>query len=140
MTLSALPVLYIACNDGHGQCSGRAKAIRIGSIELLDLSAPGPKLTRHASPSGIRLAGKFWHVSGWITLPGPMSCDGFVLRPLVPGQDGADVLAHFARWVRSRRLYVCTCAPTPFFEWFDDPQARVGHDTLRAWIAAALED
>ena len=101
----------VCCNDpDNGLFAGRAQQMMIADIEFesRDWRSP-PRFVE--LDSGFRLSGKVWAVEGSTYGIGNWCWNRYWLKRL----EAAD----FVNWLRTRRLFSVTCAPTVFYDWFN---------------------
>lgn len=106
-------IIAIACNDSNGNLD-RAGPIHMLGCEFETVSGKTlpfrmARPQRHAN-GWFTLAGKRFHVDGWIEYYGNMAWNCYyVSRPTAEA---------FLRWLHRRKLYDITTGPTEFFDSF----------------------
>lgn len=116
--------LDVACNDpDNGLFYERADQLNIGDAELEPRHYYAPPRFVEL-PDAIRLAGKTWQCESSTYGVGNWCWNRYVLAPKGAGVTHRWYMVEFLTWLRRRKLFHCSTAPSEFFEWFN------GDDTL----------
>ena len=108
--------LEVACNDpDNGLFAGRVSMMEIGDAEFEANNLNGYAFAE--LPDAIRIAGKTWRIANSKEWFGNWCWNRYELYH--PQKTTCWYFAEFVIWLRERRLFSCTAAPTAFFEWFN---------------------
>ena len=109
--------LEVACNDpDNGLFEGRASMMQIGDAEFMPSNRAGG-CTFAELPGAIRIAGKTWRTAGSKEWFGNWCWNRYDLyhRQMTTRW----YFVEFVIWLRGRKLFTCTGAPSEFFDWFN---------------------
>jgi hypothetical protein len=113
------PMLYleVVCNDpDNGNFCGRAFGLQIGDAEF---EASNWRYGHAFSEldRAVRLAGKTWKTCGSKEWFGNWCWNRYELFDRT--KTTRWYMVDFVTWMRDRRLFRCSTAPSEFFEWFN---------------------
>jgi hypothetical protein len=109
--------LEVACNDpDNGIFAGRAFGLQIGEAEFESTDWRNGHAFAELD-GAVRLSGKIWKICGSKEWFGNWCWNRYELYDRQ--KTTRWYLVDFVTWLRSRRIFNCTTAPSEFFDWFN---------------------
>lgn len=112
--------LDVACNDpDNGIFAGRAQGLTIGDAEFMPRNWPRGYAFSELN-GAVRLAGAPWRIASSKRHFGNWCWNRYELYHA--GKTTRWYLVDFVKWLRKQKQFSCDCAPSEFFDWFENEE------------------